>query len=262
VDDREVVGAFVAGGAREGFGPTLNIERDALLFDGWWHAAIRVSPDTFMIRIDEPPADTGMLDDLAAELTAQGLVHVADDLPLTTALAYTQLQLGTGVNWALWATDLPSGEAALAARVDPDSFVQDAEPVEVLGPMEQVPDLGAELEGARRLAGLPPSVIVAVGLDPDAFRQLQPAIPECRLEAVPLGAGPGACGPLRPALVLVDATGQVGKEFIMEFRADACGRFLPVVALTKEELPLGADETLDPDLHPLRWVELIRKLLP
>lgn len=133
--------------------------------------------------------------------------------------------------------------------------------MEVVEP-EEITDLSAELEGARRLAGLPPSVIVGVGLDPVAFRQLQPAIPECRWEAVPLGAGPGACGPLSPALVLVDATSEAGKEFIMEFRADACGRFLPVVALTNEELPLGADETLSPDLEPLQWVEPIRKLLP
>jgi hypothetical protein len=261
VDDRELVRLFVSGGARQGFGPTLNIERDALLLDGWWHAALRVAPDAFMVRTDEPPGSTAAPDDLAAELTARGLVHVADDLPLTTALAYTQLQLSTGVTWSLWATDLASGEAALAARVDPPTYVQDSELVPIVE-MEQVTDLSAELEGARRLAGLPPSVIIGVGLDPVAFRQLQPAIPECRFEAVPLAAGPGACGPLSPALVLVDATSQEGKEFIMEFRADACGRFLPVVALTREELPLGADEALDPDLEPLHWVELIRKLLP
>ncbi len=239
----------------------MNIERDALLVDGWWHAAFRVAPDTFMVRTDEPPGDTSSLDVLAAELKARGMLHVADDLPLTTALAYTQLQLSTGVTWSLWSTDRATGESALAARVDPDSYVQDSELVAIAEP-EEVADLSAELEGARRLAGLPASVIVGVGLDPAVFRQLQPSIPECRLEAVPLAAGPGACGPLSPALVLVDATSQEGKEFIMEFRADACGRFLPVVALTREELPLGADETLDPDLEPLHWVGLIRELLP
>jgi len=261
VDDREVVRAFVADGARQGFGPTVNVEGDALLLDGWWHAAFRISPDTFMVRTDEAPGDTVALDTITAELKARGIGHVADELPLTTALAYAHLQLGTGVTWGLWATDRSAGEAALAARIDPDSSVQVYE-LAVDADQGQIADLSAGLEGARRLAGLPPSVIVVVGLDPDVFRQLQPSIPECRIEAVPLAAGPDACGPLSPALVLVDATSQAGKEFIMEYRADACGRFLPVVALTNEELPLGADETLSPDLEPLKWVGLIRALLP
>jgi len=256
-----VMRAFVADGARQGFGPTVNIERDVLLLDGWWHAAFRIFPHAFMLRIDEPPSDSRRLDDLADELTARGLVSVAENLPLTTALAYAELSLGTGVNWALWATDRATGEAALAARVDPESWAQDSILSEDAGP-EQVTDLSAELEGARRMAGLPESVIVAVGIDDAAMRQLRPAIPECRFEAVPLAAGPHACGPLRPALVLIDARSQAAKEFIMEFRADACGRFLPVVALTNEELPLGADETLSPDLEPLKWVQPLRELMP
>ena len=256
-----MVRAFVADGARQGFGVTVNVERDALLLDGWWHAAFRISLEAFMVRIDEPPSDGTAMDQLVAELEARGLTSVGDHLPLTTALAYTELSLGTGVSWALWATDRASGEAALAARVDPDSSVQDSMLSPEPGP-EQVTDLTAELEGARRMAGLPESVIVAVGLDDATLRQLRPAVPECRIEALPLASGPGACGPLRPALVLVDARTQAAKEFIMEFRADACGRFLPVVALTDEELPLGADETLDPGTQPMSWVEPLRKLLP
>ncbi|HSH59716.1 MAG TPA: hypothetical protein VK988_08785 [Acidimicrobiales bacterium] len=261
MDDREVVRAFVADGIRQGFGATVNVERDVLLLDGWWHAAFRIAPDAFMVRIDEPPSAGTAMDDLVSELAARGLAGVGDHLPLTIALAYTELSLGTGVSWALWATDRASGEAALAARVDPDSSAQDSVFSHSAEP-EQVTDLSAELEGARRMAGLPESVIVAVGIEDAALRQLRPAIPECRFEAVPVAAGPGACGPLRPALVLVDARSQAAKEFIMEFRADACGRFLPVVAVTNEELPLGADETLSPDLEPLSWVEPIRKLLP
>lgn len=256
-----MVRAFVADGARQGFGLTVNVERDALLLDGWWHAAFRIAPDTFMVRTDDPPSGGAAMDDLVAELAARGLAGVADHLPLTTALAYAELSLGTGVNWGLWATDRASGEAALAERVNPDSYVQDSMLSASAHP-EQVTDLSAELEGARRMAGLPDAVIVAVGLDEAALRQLRPAIPECRFEAVPLAAGPDACGPLHPALLLVDARSQAAKELIMEFRADACGRFLPVVALTDEELPLGADETLSPDLEPLQWVGLIRKLLP
>jgi hypothetical protein len=261
VDDREVVRAFVADGARQGFGHNVNVERDALLLDGWWHAAFRIAPHAFMVRTDEPPSDHTAMDLVTTELAARGLTAVADDLPLTVALAYAELSLGTGITWALWAADRAAGEAALAARVDPESWAQDSVLSADAG-TEQITDLSAELDSARRMAGLPESVIVAVGIDDAALWQLRPAIPECRFEAAPLEAGPGACGPLHPALVLVDARSQAAKEYIMEFRADACGRFLPVVAVTNEELPLGADETLSPDVEPLSWVEPIRKLLP
>jgi hypothetical protein len=244
----------------------LYFVRDALVLDGWWHTAFRVGPDTFIVRTDEPPRATTVIDDLAAALSAQGLGHVADDLPTITALAYAQLSLGTGVSWALWARDRAAGEATLAARVDPESSLQAAEPG-VLDPegamaMQPVVDLSAELEGARRMAGVPESVIVAVGLDDAVVNQLRPAIPECRLETLPLETALGACGMLSPALVLVNAADRAGKEFIMEFRADACGRFLPVVAVTSDELPLGADEVLDPGDDPPTWVQPLRRLLP
>lgn len=261
MDDREVVREFVAHGARQGFGPSLNIERDALLLDGWWHSAFRVSPRAFMVRTDEPPSDSNLLDDLSAELTQVGLSRVGDHLPLTTALAYAQLSLGTGVNWALWAADRAGGEAALAERIDPESSAQGSDEMGVAG-LEPVMDLSAELEGARRMAGLPAEVIVTVGLDEAVLNQLRPAIPECRFEAIAVEDGPGACGPLRPALLLVDAATQAAKEFMMEFRADACGRFLPVVALTDGELPLGADLALDPASDPHSWVAPIREMLP
>ncbi|HJV09416.1 MAG TPA: hypothetical protein VJ653_07030, partial [Acidimicrobiales bacterium] len=65
-----------------------------------------------------------------------------------------------------------------------------------------------------------------------------------------------------PTVVLVDATGQTGKEFMMELRAAACGRFLPVAAVTPERVvPLGADITLDP-ATPEAWIDPIRRLLP
>lgn len=266
MDDREVVRAFVTAGARQGFGPSLNIERDALLFDGWWHAAFRVAPETFIVRHDEPPGETTVLDDLAAELSGRGLGPAGQDLPVVVALTYAELSLSGGVGWTLWARDPASGQADLAARIGAESFLEgpgleEAVDYETVS-AEPLPDLSAELEGARRMAGLPATVVVAVGVDRAKLNQLQPVMPECRFEWVDLDVALGACGPLHPALVLVDATTQVGREFIMEFRADACGRFLPVVALTHDELPLGADLALDPDHDPLSWAEPLRRLLP
>ncbi len=260
MDDGEVVRAFVAAGARQGFGPSLNIERDALLLDGWWHAAFRVAPDTFIVRSDEAPRPTTVLGDLATELSTRGLGPAGADLPLIVALTYAELSLSGGVGWTLWARDPASGEADLAARIGAESFLEESDGAET--PAQTVPDLSAELEGARRMAGLPATVVVAVGVDRAKVNQLQPAMPDCRFESVELDLALGACGPLQPALVLVDATTEAGREFIMEFRADACGRFLPVVALSHDEVPLGADVALDPDQDPLSWVEPVRRLLP
>ena len=262
MDDREVIRVFVGAGSRHDFGPTVHIERDALLLEGWWHAAFRVAPDTFIVRGDEPPGASRALHDLAAELTDRGLSNLGQDFPVVTALTYAELSLGGGVDWALWARDRPSGEAALATRISAESFVQDE--LETSGPLpsDVVSDLSIELEGARRMAGLPLTVVVTVGLDRSSLDQLQVAMPECRFESVDLDTALEACGPLSPTLVLVDATGRAGKEFMMEFRADACGRFIPLVALTRGELPLGADIALDPDHDPLSWVEPMRRLLP
>jgi len=70
------------------------------------------------------------------------------------------------------------------------------------------------------------------------------------------------CGAIIPTVVLIDATGQTGREFVMELRAVACGRFLPVAAVTSDtQVPLGADVALDPS-DPDTWVDPIRRLLP
>ncbi len=213
------------------------------------------------MRSDEPPGPTTVLDDLAAELSSRGLGPVGADLPLIVALTYAELSLSGGVGWTMWARDPASGEADLAARIGADSFLGETNGVET-GPDEAIPDLSAELEGARRMAGLPATVVLAVGVDRAKLNQLQPAMPECRFESVALELALVACGPLKPVVVLVDATSQAGRELVMELRADACGRFVPVVALTGDDLPLGADVAIDPDQDPLSWVEPLRRLLP
>ncbi|MDQ3679080.1 MAG: hypothetical protein M3378_00740 [Actinomycetota bacterium] len=261
MDDREVVQAFVARGATSGFGVTLHIDRDVLLVDGWWQAAFRITPRAFIVRADQPPSDSASLEHLAGELTARGLASVADDLPLIAALTYAELSLGGGVRWSLWAVDRSSGEAALQARVGAESFLEDAVVEEGTRP-EPVLDVGAELEGTRRMLGLSPTVVVAVGLDGSALGRLQPGMPDCRFEPVPVDMAIEACAVLGPALVLVDATGEAGRAFVAQLRSEARGRSLPVVALTPDELPLGADVALDPGHDPLTWVEPIRRLLP
>ena len=265
-----MIQAFVGAGARQGFGPTVHVEGDALFLDGWWHAAFRVSDGAFIVRNEEPPGPSTVLDDVAAELAARGLRSVGVDLPLIQPITYTALSLGS-VSWALWAADLATGEEALAARAGAESFLDqpafsDAGAVGDGGDGGDggTVDFSAELGGARRIAGLPPSLILTVGLEGAQAQELEVAFPDCRLEARGLeDTPPHVCATLIPSLVLVDATERAGREFVMELRADACGRFIPVVALTRgADVPLGADLALDPDQAPGTWVEPIRRLLP
>lgn len=253
-----MIEAFVAQGARKAFGPTLHIEGDGLLLEGWWHSAFRVSPEAFAVRNEEPPGDSRVLQDLAAALSRRGLQDVAADHPLIQPLAYAALSLGS-VSWKLWAPDLSTGDRALAERAGAESFFEE-DTTEDGAPV----DFGAELGGARRVAGLPPSLILTVGLDADAEAELVPAFADCRFESRSFeNLSPDACGSLIPTVIVVDATTRTGKEFVMELRASACGRFTPVAAVTEGEgVPLGADVALERSDGAGRWVGPIRALLP
>ncbi|MDP9072941.1 MAG: hypothetical protein M3N98_01990 [Actinomycetota bacterium] len=256
MDDKEVIGAFVSAGSRNAFGPLVHVERNVLLLSGWWHVALRVAPDTFIVRSEDPPFECSVIDDLVAELRLQGLEMVGSDLPAIQPIVYAELSLG-GSSFDLWAPDLASGERLLAARVSEESFLSMSADESVSA------DFSAELGGARRVAGLPPAFVLAIGLPQSQADQLQRALPNCRFEATTFTeTAPSVCGTLLPALVLIDATGRAGREFIMELRTEACGRFVPVAALTTDELPLGADIALDPSTDPGDWVESIRALLP
>jgi len=261
VDDQEVIAAFAREGSTNAFGPLVHVERNVLLLSGWWHAALRVAPDTFIVRNEDPPFDCTVLADIAAQLSSQGLSHVAVDLPAIQAITYAELSLGAG-SWALWAPDLAAGERALADRVAEESFMTDDVGLGDGQPRDA--DFSAELGGARRVAGLPPSLILAVGVPEGEARRLKAAFPNCRMHVTTFEeTPPSACGTLIPALVVVDATERTGQEFIMELRTEACGRFLPVAALTRQaEAPLGADIALDPDGGADSWVEPVRNLLP
>lgn len=258
MEDAGVLEAFVAEGAKRAFGSSLHIEGDVLFYDGWWQAALRVSRRVFAVRDEETPGDSTVLDDLAAAMTARGFQNVGGDYPLVAAITYSEIALGP-VEWLVWAPDAATAEADLNERVGRDAFLGD----ETSSSPSQ-PDYSAELGGARRLAGLPASLILALGVDPRLTDALASALPDCRFEARRLDAvTPDVCGSLLPTLMLVDASTTTAREFIMELRAAACGRFVPVVALTDDAgLPLGADAAVDPTTAPTTWVEPIRSLLP
>ena len=258
MEDREVVSAFVHSVGKTAFGPSLHIETDCLFFDGWWQAAFRISPDVFSIRNEPPPRETNVQELVAKELSDRGLVIVDTNPPLLYAITYTEIALGL-VAWDIWAVDLPTANAALSARAGDDAFLGDYSTDE---PFKEA-DYTAELGGARMLAGLPPSIVLTIGIDEERTRAIQGHLSDCRFVTHTFDTiTPEMCGGIIPTVVVVDTSEQTGKEFVMELRAAACGRFLPVVAVTADTVvPLGADIALDP-AEPATWVEPIRRLLP
>ena len=261
MEDLEVIAAFVHDGAKRAFGPTLHIEGDCLFYDGWWQASFRVADDAFSVRDEPPPGETTALDDIATALAGRGFENVPFNSALLYAITYTDIALGL-VAWAFWSTDTATANAALAKRAGHDEFLTDATP-EASGGIKEA-DYSAELGGARRNAGLPPSIVLTVGIPDEHANVLRDLLDDCRIEARALGQiRPEACGSLIPTAVVVYAADAAGQEFAMELRAAACGRFLPVLTLTADGTPVpGSDAGLPVTTPPEDWVDTIRGLLP
>jgi hypothetical protein len=249
MDDRGVIDHFLSGSG-EGAGPSLHIENDVLMLGGWWHLAIRLGPKVFMVREEEPRVVSPAPAELLEVLHTRALHRVLEGHPLAQPIAYAHISVA-GVEWAVWGPDRRTAEAALAEWAGRESVPRDLEP----GDMGVIEEHGSDFEGARRIADLPPAVLLTVGLPTEQAGALRAALPEYRFEHRPLEpAALVACGELRPTVVVVNATERAGREFVMELRAEACGRFVPVAAVTFEDgPPAGADVALAADRSPGTW---------
>lgn len=258
MEDLDLVNAFVFDGARSAFSTTLHIEGDTLMVDGWWPAVYRIAPGAFIVRVDEPPVETSAIDVVKGVLAGGGMSHVGTDLPGITQLTYAaQFSLGY-VPWDMWATSLEHANACLTSRATEDSFLESRG-----GSGNGAGDFTTEFGGARRVAGLPPSIVLTVGVDDKLLAPLEALLPECHI--IPRAHGeirPDACGALIPALMIVDGTSQVGLNFMIELRAVACGRTIPVLAVSDQGTPLGANSSISPAAPPHDWVKPIAELLP
>lgn len=256
MEDSEVIEAFLEGSGAA-FGPSLHVERDSLLIDGWWVVAYRVSGRTVIVRDEPTPAESTAPADVAAALGARGLSAVGADLPAIALLAYTNLDLGF-VPWMLWSTDLGMGEADLNARAGEDSSLQGGSPAgQPFASFDPV-----SVQGARRTAGAPSRMILTVGVSADRAAPLCDGLVDCQVESRAFGEiEPGGCASVLPSLVLVDATAPIGREFVAELRARQVVTG-PVVAITEgAEMQAGADATVDAADPPDHWLPLVQALL-
>ena len=259
MEDIQLIDAFVNGTSQGGFAETIHVEGDVLILDGYWHFLMRVGGETFILRNEETPIESKVLEQTARVLRDRGLQHVASDLPGLTVLTMNKASLGY-VDWDVWAPDLPTGEADVARAVTDDTtFAQ----TEYYNPMAET-DYTAELHGARRLAQLPTWVILSVGVNQEPLEKLEAALGDCVFVQKRFGEiEPDQCGSLVPTLILVEATDQVGREFVMQLRAASCSRILPLVAVTSDGTPpVGADAAVGAGEDPAAWVPPIRSLLP
>lgn len=279
MDDVELVEAFVAG-ARSGIADKISVHDDVLSLDGWWHAAFRLEEQAFIVRAEPPPESTVALKRLPDVLRHHGLRHIPGEHPLIQAVTYTELTV-TGVAWTLWATHAEHGEAALVHRAAPDTptlqqpFADDLSTETAasggLGGLDRgapsvwdhpaAGDLSAEFAASLH-NGFPVPVILAVGFSDDTVDALRSAVPNCRVEAEGLDDAVDTCAALVPHLVLVDASTDAGRRFLLEFRAEACGRHVPVGAVTEGDAPAGADFPLDPHQPRAAWQRQLLERLP
>lgn len=109
----EVVTAYACRDAAPGH-PSLQVEEDALVVDGWWPAALWVGREACLVRVDESPGPV-VAAPLAEALAARGMVIVHADLDAPVE-AVTMQRLGLiGARWQLWAADEAAARAAVAA---------------------------------------------------------------------------------------------------------------------------------------------------
>lgn len=109
----DVVSAFVSRVPAPGH-PSLQVEDDALVVDGWWPAAMWLGREACLVRVDDSPGDA-VAAQLTEALAARGMVVIDADLDAPVE-AITMQRLGLiGARWQLWATDEAAARAAVAA---------------------------------------------------------------------------------------------------------------------------------------------------
>ena len=262
--DKVVLEAFAAG-ATQGLSDHLHTEKQVLYALGWWIVAIRLGDNAFLVRADSYSATTNRFTaEFAALLRSEGLTAVERDPPLADMVTLQAASL-IGASWEVWATDRDQAQEAFRPWAEGKQLaVYGEHPAEVLEESVQ-----SRLEVARRVldeqpaSDLPPPRVALIDLEATLVDQLKAAMPSC--EVIPVSTQTTTCAEvpfLAPAVAVVNVD-QAGQEAVLELRA-GCGRFLPIVALSKEGVGgvLGADTVISGPFTVEALVAALRDYLP
>ncbi len=120
LQDAAVVAAFVAG-EQVGHSEHLHVEGSVLMAGFDLAVAMRLAPDTVLMRVDVPQAMAGVKDTVEQGLAAEGMQRLDEETLLATPVAVQRLAL-RGSTWDLWGRDIDDAFAALRAAAVSDPF--------------------------------------------------------------------------------------------------------------------------------------------
>ena len=262
--DKVVLEAFAAG-ATQGVSEHLHIEKQVVYAQGWWVTAIRLDDNAFLVRADSySPTTDQVTAEFEALLRSAGLTAIERDPALADMVTLQAASL-IGASWEVWAAERDQAHEAFRPWAE-------GKQVAVYGGRSEEPEelsVSLQLELARRVAeerppsDLPPSRIVLLDVEPTLSEALKGEMMDC--EVIPQSTQTTACvdiGYLAPAIVVVDVE-RAGQETIPALRS-ACGRFLPIVALSGEgagEVP-GADAVITRPFTTGALAATLRNYLP
>ncbi|MFQ5880399.1 MAG: hypothetical protein ACE5IZ_09540 [Dehalococcoidia bacterium] len=264
LSEKVVLEAFAAG-ATQGLSERLHIEKQVLYAFGWWILAIRLGDNAFLVRADSYLATTDRFEaQFQALLRSEGLTAVERDPPLADMVTLQAASL-VGASWEVWAPSAKDAQEAFRPWAEgKQPAVYGESPAEVLEESVQ-----SRLEVARRVldeqpaSDLPAPRVAVIDLEATLVDQLEAAMPGC--EVIPVCTQTTTCAEvpfLAPAVAVVNVD-RAGQEAVLELRA-GCGRFLPIVALSKEGAGgvLGADTVISSPFTLEALVAAVRDYLP
>ena len=114
VDDASVLAGFARGDTSVGHSDRLHVEGQVLLVHRDVAAAIRIGPNTVLVRADLPDAVAEVKAAVEQALGNEGLALLDEETPLATPISIQLLGVRMST-WDLWGTDIDEAFAAVRA---------------------------------------------------------------------------------------------------------------------------------------------------
>jgi hypothetical protein len=125
-DDETVLRAFVRG-EQPGHSSRFHVEGRVLVASPAMAAAMRVTPDTFLVRLDVPPGMEDIRTTVQETLTNEGLRLLDEETLFAMPVAVQWLGIRAS-SWDLWGRDLDQGFADLRAAAGGDPLMAEGPP--------------------------------------------------------------------------------------------------------------------------------------